>query len=106
MKDTGRGKKVIGQLPDPVPGHSILLAATLERAPPKVGDEVSERVQRAAVCRHRMIRKEAAYDLPQPFPLFRDGLMHPPSHLLFDVLELRSHSVTAGFSLQRETPAS
>jgi hypothetical protein len=106
MKDTGRGKKVIGQLPDPIPGHSIPLAATLERAPPKVGDEVSERVHRAAICRHRVICKEAAYDLPQPFPWFRDGLMHPPSHLLFDVLELRSHSVTPGFSLQRETPAS
>ena len=49
MKDTGRGKKVIGQLPDPIPGHSIPLAATLERAPPKVGDEVSERVHRAAI---------------------------------------------------------
>ena len=101
----GLGKKVICQLFDPVPGDPILLAASSERPPPKVGDVVPERVECPTVCRYRVIFKEAGYDLPQPFSLFGDRLMPTPSHFLLDFLELRSHAVATGFSLQREAPA-
>jgi hypothetical protein len=106
MKDTGRRKKVVGQLFDPVPGHSIFLTSSSERAPPKVDDMVTEYMERTTVRRHRMICKEAGYDLPQPFPLFGDWLMPTPSHLVFDFLELHPHPVTSGFALQREPPMS
>ena len=36
-----------------------------ERAPPKVGNVVPERVECPTVCRYRVIFKEAGYDLPQ-----------------------------------------
>jgi hypothetical protein len=65
-----------------------------------------ERAQCASVGRHRVICKEAGYDLPQPFPLLGDWLMPTPSHLVFDFLELHPHSVTSGFALQREPPVS
>jgi hypothetical protein len=105
MKNAGLGKKVICQLFDPMPGDPILLAASLERTPPKVGDMVPEPVECSTVCRHRVIFKEAGYDLPQPFPLFGDWLVPAPSHLDFDFLELRTHAVAAGFSLQQKAPA-
>ena len=82
MKDAGLGKKVICQLFDPVPGDPIFLAASPERAPPKVGNVVPERVECPTVCRYRVIFKEAGYDLPQPFPLFGDRLVPAPSHFL------------------------
>ena len=105
MKDAGLGNKIICQLFDPIPGDPILLAASLERTPPKVGDMVPEPDECSTVCRHCVIFKEAGYDLPQPFPLFGDRLVPTPSHVLLDFLELRPHAVAAGFSLQREAPA-
>ena len=83
MKNAGLGKKVICQLFDPMPGDPILLAASLERTPPKVGDMVPEPVECSTVCRHRVVFKEAGYDLPQPFPLFGDwfGVVVPVGSL-------------------------
>jgi hypothetical protein len=78
MKDTGLRKKVISQLFDPTPGHPILLAPTAERAAPKIGDAMPECVQCTTVGRHRMVCKEAGCNLPQPFPLLGDWLMHSP----------------------------
>ncbi len=105
MKDAGLGNKGVCQLFDPVPGDPILLAASLQRSPPKVGDVVPERHECPTVGRYRMIFKEAGHDLPQPFPLFGDGLMPTLTHFPFDFLELRPHAVAAGFSLQREASA-
>jgi hypothetical protein len=34
---------------------------------------VTEYVQRAAICRHRLVRKKAGDDLPQQFPLLKIG---------------------------------
>jgi hypothetical protein len=63
--------------------------------------------QRATtVGRHRMVCKEAGCNLPQPFHLPGDWLMHSPLHLLLDFLERRPHSITSGFSLQGEALAS
>ena len=104
MKYAGLRKKVIGQLFGPAPGHLIPLAPSLERAPPEIGDTVTERVQCTTIGRHCMVRKEAGHDLPQPLPLFGDWLMPSPSHLLFDFLKFRSHAVATGSSLQREEP--
>ena len=102
MKDAGLGNIVICQPFDPIPRHPSLLAASLERTPPKVGDMVPEPDECSTVCRHCVIFKEAGYDLSQPFPLFGDRLVPTSSHFLLDFLELRPHAVTTGFSLQRE----
>ena len=45
------------QLFDPVPGDPIFLAASPERAPPKVGNVVPERVECPTVCRYRVNSK-------------------------------------------------
>src|SRR6516165_5336545 len=57
-----------------------------------------------SICRDRMVFKEAGYDLPQPFSLFGEWLVPTSSHFLLNFLELRSHAVAAGFSLQGEAP--
>jgi hypothetical protein len=62
MKDAGLGNKIVCKLFDPVPGDPILLAASLQRSPPQVGDVVPERLECPTVCRDRMIFKEASYD--------------------------------------------
>jgi hypothetical protein len=105
MKDAGLGNKIVCQLFDPAPGDPIFLAALSQRSPPKVGDAVPEGLDCPTVCRDRMVFKEAGYDLPQPFPLFGDRLVPASSHFLLDFLELSSHAVAAGFSLQHEEPA-
>ncbi len=105
MKNAGLGNKVICQLFDPIPRDPSLLAASLERPPPKIGDAVPEPDECSTVCRHCVIFKEAGYDLPQPFPLFGDWLVPTPSHFLLDFLELRPHAVATGFPLQREAAA-
>ena len=105
MKNAGLGKKVICQLFDQIPRDPSLLAASLGRTPPNVGDTVPEPNERSTVCRHCVIFKEAGYDLLQPFPLFGERLMPTPSHFLLDFLEARPHAVATAFSLQREAAA-
>src|SRR5262249_57689482 len=102
----GLGKKGVSRVFASGGGHPILLAPTSERATPKIGDVMPECVQCTTVGRHRVVCKEAGYDLPQPFPLLGDWLMHSPLHLPLDFLERRPHSITSGFSLQGEAPAS
>jgi hypothetical protein len=41
-------------------------------------------------------------DVPQPFSLKWDRLVHAPPHLLFDHLELCPHAVAPGFPLKLE----
>src|SRR5688572_1283432 len=102
MEDTRFGKPVVGQPRDPSPGESALLAAPDEYPPPASDDLVSERCQCSAVGRHGVVVEVAGNDLPQPFPLLRDRLMHAPSQLLLDLPKLRPHAVTPGFPLDEE----
>jgi hypothetical protein len=61
MKDTGLGNKVICQLFDPIPRHPSVLAASLERTLPKVGDMVPEPDECSTVCRHCVIYHQAQH---------------------------------------------
>ena len=105
MKDAGLGEKVICQLFDPVPGDPIFLAASPERAPPKVGNVVPERVECPTVCRYRVIFKDSRIRLAAAISLVRGlagacAVAFPP----LISLSLHPHAVATGFSLQREAP--
>src|SRR4249920_1236825 len=67
---------------------------------------VSEHVQCTTVGRHCVIVEVAADNPAQPFPLLGDRLVHAPSHLLLDLLELRPHAVPSGFPFDLEFPCS
>ena len=77
----------------------MLLTATPQRAPPEIGDMMPEYLQCSTVGRHCVVVEVAADNPAQPPPLFRDRLVHAPSHLLLDLLELRPHAVPLGFSV-------
>ena len=49
-----------------------------------------------------MVVEVAVDDVPQPFPLLGDRLVHAPPHLLFNHLELRPHAVLPGFPFDLE----
>src|ERR1700730_16269482 len=51
---------------------------------------------------HGVVVEVAVDDVPQPFPLSGDRLMHAPPHFLFDLLELRSHAVPSGLPFNLE----
>ena len=77
VKD-GLGETVINRLRDPIPLCPVLLITSSERASPQVRDVVTEGIEGATVCRHRMLREEAVHDLLQPVPAFGDWRAHPP----------------------------
>jgi len=99
MKDERLGDPGIHQLRHPCPRHPILLAATPQRAPPEVGDMMPEYLECPTVGRHCVVIEVAADNPSQPLPLLGDRLVHAPSQLLLDLLELRSHAVRSGFPL-------
>src|SRR6476620_4340554 len=63
---------------------------------------VPEHVQCPRIGRHCVIVEVAANDVPQPFSLKWDRLVHAPPHLRFDHLELRMHAVSPGFPFDLE----
>src|SRR3974377_1090956 len=92
----------VPQLRHPCPGEPILVAATPQRAPPKVGDMVPEHVQCARVGRHCVVVEVAADDPSQPPPLLGDRRVHAPSQRLLDLPQLRPHTVPSGLPLKLE----
>ena len=102
MKDRRFREPVVHQLRHSCPREPILLAATPQRAPPEIGDMVPERVQSTSVGRHGVVVEVAADDMPQPFPLYGDRLVHAPPHLLFDHPELCPHAVPPGLPFELE----
>ena len=98
----GLGSQSFASRAHTVPGQAVSLAASPKRAPPEVDDMVPERHERPAVCRDRVVGEVARHDLPQPSPLFGDGLVPASPHLLLHVLKFRSQAVAPGLPLEQE----
>src|SRR5271165_647625 len=96
------GEPMIGELPDPLPGHAVLLAAPPERAPPEVHDVVSERCDGSHVGRDGVVVEEAGDHLLEPCALLADRPVHPPPQLRLHFLELRPHAVAPALPLDLE----
>src|SRR5258708_882088 len=96
MQDGRFREPGVCELRHPCPREPILLAATPQRAPPEVGDVMSEHVKCATVGRHRVIVEVAADHPAQPFPLRGDRPMHEPPQCLLDLLQLCPHAVRPG----------
>ena len=92
VKDMRFGEPVVGELRNAIPGGAVPLAASSERAPPEVGHVLPERRERPAIGRNRIVHEVSSHDLPQPFPLFRDRLVHASPQLLLDLLEFCLHA--------------
>src|SRR3984893_5703084 len=105
MKDARRGKPVSDQLRHAFPCEPAFLAAPPERSPPEIGHIMPERRERPAICRDRIVGEVASHDLPQPFPLLWDRLMHSPQWLRLNVPQLSPHAVASGLPLKLEVAA-
>src|SRR4051812_40603941 len=51
-----------------------------------------------------MVAVVAFQDLPQPMPLFGDGLVPAPSQLFLDLLKPHPHAVAPGLPFEQEAP--
>ena len=65
---------------------------------------LAECAERLDIVRHSMIGKIASDNLPQPFPLFGDVVVHTPPQLFFDFLELYPHAIPPGLPSDEEFP--
>src|SRR5215831_11126737 len=102
MKDDRFREPGLRPLRHPYPRDAILVAATPQRAPPEVDDMVPEHGQCTGVGRHCVIAEVATNDVPQPFPLIGEGLVHALPQLLFDHPQLRPHAISPGLPFDLE----
>src|SRR5260370_16643516 len=99
MKDTRRGKPVGDQFRHAFPCEPIFLTAPPKRSSPEIGHIMPERRERPTVCRNRVVGEVARHDLPQPFPLLWNRLMHPAQYLPLNVPNLPPHPLPSGLPL-------
>ena len=102
MENTRFWEPVVNQLIHPSPVEIVPLAASMECPSPAFGDLVPERHECSKIGRHRVVVEVAANDLPQPFSLLGNRLVHAPPHLLFDPPQLRPHAVAPGLPFELE----
>src|SRR6516225_3835089 len=102
MKDDRFREPGLRPLRHPYPRDAILVAATPQRAPPEVDDMVPEHGQCTGVGWHCVIAEVATNDVPQPFPLIGEWLVHALPQLLFDHPQLRPHAISPGLPFDLE----
>src|SRR6516225_8638767 len=102
MKDDRFREPGLRPLRHPYPCDAILVAATPQRAPPEVDDMVPEHGQCTGVGWHCVIAEVATNDVPQPFPLIGEWLVHALPQLLFDHPQLRPHAISPGLPFDLE----
>src|SRR5216684_5616436 len=102
MKDSRLWEPVVRQLRHSSPGETAFLTASAECPAPAFGDLGSKGSQRIPVGWDCVVVEEAGDDLLQPFTLFRYRLMHPPSQLPRNLLDLLLHADATGFPLEEE----
>src|SRR5713101_5574911 len=102
MKDTRFWEPFVNQPLHPIPVEIGPFAASVKYPIPAFGYLGPECHECPKVRRHRMEVEVASDDVPQPFPLNADRLMHTPSHLLFDHPQLHPHTVPPGLPFDLE----
>ena len=102
MKDFGFGQPIASNLPHPIPCRLVSLAMLSERAPPERRDVEMKCPERREICRHCVVGEISSDDLPQPFPLFGDGLAASSRQRLLDLSKPGSQAVAAGLSLEKK----
>ena len=76
MKDFGPGKPLGSETSQVLPRHPAFLAATLQCPQPAFAHFTSKALETGEVSGNGMIVEVALYHAPQPFPDFRQRVMH------------------------------
>ena len=76
MKDFGSGKPLLGETGHVLPRDPAFLAAPLEYSQPAFDHFASKALEANGVSGNGVIVEITLYHAPQPFPDFRQRLMH------------------------------
>src|SRR5882724_3632205 len=84
------------------PGETGALTATTKYSQPASCNLIPERRKCPYVGRHCVVVEVASDNTAQPLPDYWDGLIHTPTYVPCDHLELRLHAVPPGPSFDQE----
>src|SRR5438445_11195157 len=84
MKDFGQREPLSYKLVHELPGDPTPLAATTDHPQPELAHLETKIAKTGYVAGNSMIVEVALYHAPQPFPNFRQWLMHEPPKYLPD----------------------
>ena len=106
VKHMGWWQPLSGQPVDPCPGHSVLLTAPLQRAPPQIDDVMPICPNRVGVGRHRVIREVTGDHQPQSPTLIGQAVVALSPHFVLDLPQGRTHAVRSRMAskLERSKP--
>ena len=104
MERTRHRQPALGQLPDPIPCGSVLLAAATECPSPKPSQPVAEYSQPIQVARYRVVVEVALDDRLEPSPRLRNRVVHALAKLLLNFPQLGSHSLGDRLAFEDEVP--
>ena len=104
MTDARRRQPAVDKPPHAVPGDAAVLAAARQGAMPEPAHLVAEQLQAPgrSWARHNSGQCPPTTDA-QPSALLRDGIVHAPSQLGFDLGQLRLQPLAHGLAQDRET---
>ena len=102
MKDFGQREPLSYKLVHELPGDPTPLAATTDHPQPELAHLETKIAKTGYVAGNSMIVEVALYHAPQPFPNFRQWLMHKPPKYLPDLLQFGQESLTDGLAQHEE----
>jgi hypothetical protein len=102
MKDFGPGKPLCSETGQVLPRHPALLAATLQYPQPAFAHFTPKALETGEVSGNGMLVEVALYHAPQPFPDFRQRLMHALPEFVLHLFQLGEESLSDGFAQHEE----
>src|SRR5262249_6401271 len=94
MKDFGPGKPLFSETSHVLPRHPTFLTAPLEYPQPAFAHFTPKALETDEVSGNGMIVEVALYHAPQPFPDFRQRLMHAHPELVLHLFQLGRESLS------------
>ena len=94
MKDFGPGKPLCSETSQVLPRHPAFLAATLQYPQPAFAHFTPKALETGEVSGNGMIVGVALYHAPQPFPDFRQRMMHALPKLVLHLFQLGKESLS------------
>src|ERR1035441_1227451 len=106
MQDVRDGQPAGRELMQSFPVEAMALAALAQLGSPQPGQPVAKESQAVEVSRYRVIVEVALHDRPEPFTGLRHRIVHPPSELLLDLLQLGPQAFADRLAPHRESSLS
>ena len=102
MKDFGPGKPLCSETSQVLPRHPAFLAATLQYPQPAFAHFTPKALETGEGSGNGMIVEVALYHAPQPFPDFRQRMMHALPELVLHLFQLGKESLSDALAQHEE----